>query len=54
MKLCDHVYKEFKEKICLMCGKDTHKTDWELIAKQRQEHRNQVGLFYNVKAWWSI
>lgn len=51
---CVHVYKEVGADICPHCGKDTHKTDWVTIASQRRTHREEVGLFYNVKEWWSI
>ena len=54
IKFCRHVYEDVKTDICTMCGKPTHKTDWELIAKQRREHREKHGLFYNVREWWSI
>ena len=54
MTFCEHVYKEMGEEYCPKCGAWTHKTDWELIAKSRREHREKHGIFYNVREWWSI
>ena len=54
LKYCEHVYRTIIANPCPICGGDTHETDWALIAKQRREHRDQYGLFYTVKEWWSI
>ena len=54
LEFCEHVYKSMRTNPCPKCGKDTHETDWEQIAKQRREHREKHGLFYNVREWWSI
>ena len=54
LKYCPHVYFSMRTNPCPRCGGDTHETDWALIAKQRREHREEHGLFYNVKEWWSI
>lgn len=52
--MCEHVYKEPFADICPKCGKDTHRTPWALIREARIKHREEKGLFYNVKEWWSI
>ena len=52
--MCEHVYKDMGADICPRCGKDTHRTDWVLLKKQRKEHREKYGLFYIVREWWSI
>ena len=54
LEYCEHVYKIMGASLCPKCGQDTHETDWEQIAKQRREHREKYGLFYNVREWWSI
>ena len=54
LEFCEHVYKSMATNPCPKCGGDTHETDWEQIAKQRREHREKHGLFYNVREWWSI
>ena len=40
--------------VCPKCGKDTHRTPWAFIAEARRKHREEKGIFYNVKEWWSI
>ena len=54
MNYCEHVYKEVKFDPCELCGKDSHKTNWNLIKELRRKHREEKGLFYNVREWWSI
>ena len=51
---CDHVYRQVKNNPCELCGKDSHIIDWQLLKKQRDQHREDKGLFYNVREWWSI
>lgn len=52
--MCEHVYKDMGVDICPKCGKDTHRTNWGLIADVRRKHREEKGIFYNVREWWSI
>ena len=52
--MCEHVYKYVFERICSKCNSDTHEPDWELLKAQRKAHREQFGLLYTVREWWSI
>ena len=54
LKYCEHVYRDMCLEICPICGTELHETNWELIAEQRRLHREEHGLFYNVREWWSI
>ena len=51
---CKHVYRDLKANPCPLCGGDTHTIDWNLLREQRNKHREEKGLFYTVKEWWSI
>ena len=54
IEFCKHVYKDVGADICPFCGRDIRRTNWQEIARQRREHREKHGLFYNVREWWSI
>ena len=51
---CEHIYRHMGSSECPVCGMPTHETNWEFIAEQRRLHREEHGLFYNVREWWSI
>lgn len=45
---------EVKEDPCEFCGMPSHLTNWSLLRQQRTKHREEKGLFYTVREWWSI
>ena len=50
--ICEHVYKDIGQPVCPKCGKDTHETDWKLLADQ---HRDWIANGKAVpQGWWSI
>lgn len=51
---CEHVYRDLRQNPCPKCGGDTHNIDWDLLREQRKLHREEKGLFYTVREWWSI
>jgi hypothetical protein len=56
MTYCKHVYEYVTITYgnCSSCGQPAHQIDWELLAKQRKEHRDKYGLLYIKAEWWSI
>ena len=52
MEFCNHVYRITGKDICPECGKDTHETDWALVARQREEWI--VSGKAVAQGWWSI
>lgn len=53
---CKHVY-EYVSTIdgnCSLCGQPAHQIDWEIMAKEREAHREKYGWFHNTGTWWSI
>jgi len=54
MIYCRHIYEEVKFDPCEYCGKDSHKINWDFIASERRRNREEKGLFYTVREWWSI
>jgi len=51
--MCEHVYKDMDEDMCTLCGKLTHRIDWELQNKLHREWREaNPGAKYG--GWWSI
>ena len=51
---CEHVYKNVGAEICPKCGGDTHETNWVEFAEVRRKYREEVGILYTVREWWSI
>jgi RNA polymerase subunit RPABC4/transcription elongation factor Spt4 len=50
--MCEHVYKEMGTDICPLCGKDTHKVNWEA---QHELHREWIASGKATpQGWWSI
>lgn len=52
--MCEHVYKEMEERICPLCGAETHDIDWNKQSRLIREHREKVGLFYQSVTHWAI
>jgi rRNA maturation endonuclease Nob1 len=49
---CDHVYNNRDEDICSLCGKPTHKINWE---EQHEYHRKWIAEGKaTLQGWWSI
>ena len=53
MIMCEHVYKNMKEKICPLCGKDTHAYDWDYQNKINAEWK-LANPDAKSDGWWSI
>lgn len=49
---CEHVYKNMNANPCPKCGKETHETDWKLVAEQHKEWIASGKAVYG--GWWSI
>ena len=54
IEYCKHVYESMNANPCPECGGDTHEIDWDLLKKQRKEHREKYGILHTVSVWWSI
>jgi RNA polymerase subunit RPABC4/transcription elongation factor Spt4 len=61
-KYCRHVYELVRAPICPECGKDTHETDWKVVAEQRRQwiadgKADAVicpDCGGTIRNWWSI
>ena len=49
---CKHVYEIVRQEICPDCGRDTHETDWNLVADQHKEWITSGKAV--AQGWWSI
>jgi len=59
---CLHVYQDVGVDICPNCGRDTHRIDWSISARELRRHydegRNSEYICPveggTIRGWWSI
>lgn len=52
LSFCRHIYEEFEEDICPLCGKDTHRMNWQ---EQWDLHKEWIASGKaTYGGWWSI
>lgn len=62
MTYCKHVYEDVGADICPYCGKDTHRTDFKLIAALYEKWWADGNADWSIckecggtiRGWWSI
>lgn len=54
LTFCRHVYEEMEEDTCHLCGKPTHRIDWEKQSKLKKKWLKENPDAWREVGWWSI